>query len=118
MLRLVLAWSVWLAGSSAQAQAVFQSTGDVEATVQVIYKGLFAGVTLPKEVRDSAVRVIRAEHTRQVAIDGRAPGAWDRRIALNRWRDSTLRVLLRNDADRKTFNANAERLRPQGRPPQ
>ena len=85
--------------------------------VRVIYKGLFVGVLLPREVQESALLVIRVEHNRQLAMDGRAAGAWDRRIELNRWRDSTLRVLLRTDAERRAFDANSERLRPQGRPP-
>lgn len=114
--RLVLALSVWLVGTPALAQAVFKAR-DAESTVQNIYKGLFAGVALPKELQDSVLHVIRAELTQQLAIDGRAPGSWDRRIELNRWRDSTLRVLLRTDTDRKAFDANSERLRPQGRPP-
>lgn len=117
MLRLMLVLIVSLVGSSTNAQAVFKATGDVESTVQVIFKGLFAGVSLPREAQDSALQVIRAEHARQLAIDGRAAGSWDRRIELNRWRDSTLRALLRTDAERRVFDANSERLRPQGRPP-
>lgn len=117
MRLLALALLVLFAGRPARAQAVLKA-GDPETTVQNIYRGLFAGITLPTETKDSAMRVIRNENNVQLALDGRAPGSWGRRIALNRGRDSALRTLLRSDADRKAFDANSERLRPHGSTPQ
>lgn len=113
MRTLVVVLFLYLIGNPANAQGVFAAR-DPGAVMQNIYKGLFAGIELPKESRDSAIRVIRNENSQQMAVDGRAPGAWDRRIALNRWRDSTLRVLVRSEAERRVFDANSERMRPQG----
>lgn len=103
-------------GRPTEAQVAFKA-GDAETTVTNIYHGLFAGVALLQPSKDSALRIIRVENDRQRALDGRAPGSWERRVELNRWRDSTLRVLLRSDGDRRAFDANSERLRPQGKPP-
>jgi hypothetical protein len=116
MRGLLLVVIMLTAGSPVRAQYAYKA-GDAESTVHNILNGLFAGVALPKELQDSALRIVRKENTAQVAIDGRAPGSWDKRLELNKWRDSSLRMLLRSDADRKVFDANAERLRPQGRPP-
>jgi hypothetical protein len=97
---------------SARAQVEAASPGDSLTIRKNVFQRLFNGITLTPPQRTEAERLIAAadrQNWAQMHVD--INEGWEKLIQIQAQRDSALRTLLSNDADRGRFDANARTMR-------
>lgn len=114
----VIAVALLLIGSVAHAQSERAARpADGERVAVNTVGRLFEGILLTPEQHQRAVAIVKDAQTEQQKLLGQnTRQAWDRIVALQVTRDSSLRVLLTSDADRLTFEKRAAEMMPKPPP--